>query len=136
MCRPRPIALSLLAVVLVAQPVLAAEPSPSPPSSAPVPPPPPDAYETRRIVDLTLLVGGLAVASAGAYLALKYGRAIGSCDARGYCPQEDGRVPLGLGMMMIGGALAGVGAVLELKIPSTSTRVSLAPDTLLLGGVF
>jgi hypothetical protein len=137
MRRPPPIALSVLATIFVAPPVFAADPSSSPQSQrSPAPLPHPDTYETRRIVDVTLFVGGLAVASAGSYLAIKYNRAIGACDARGYCPQEDGRVPLGLGMMMVGAALAGVGAVFWLKIPSSSTRVSMAPNALFLGGVF
>jgi hypothetical protein len=96
-----------------------------------------DPYETRRIVDITLLAAGLTTAAVGGYFAIKYNRAIGSCDPQGInCTQEDGRVPLGLGMLMVGGALAMVGGVLWLQIPSTATRVSVAPNGLVMSGSF
>jgi hypothetical protein len=106
-------------------------PSPTATSSSTV-----DSYETRRIVDISLLAAGLAVAATGGYFAIKYNRAIGGCDAAGKCTQEDGRVPLGLGMLMVGGAMAVAGGVLWLQIPSTSTHVSLAPNGLVVAGAF
>jgi hypothetical protein len=45
-------------------------------------------------------------------------------------------VPLGLGMVMVGGAFAVVGGVLWLQIPSTSAHVSVAPNGLVVAGTF
>ena len=95
-----------------------------------------DPYETRRIVDITLLGAGLAIAATGGYLAVKYNHAIGGCDVQGHCTQEDGRVPLGLGMLIVGGALAGAGAMFWLQIPSTSAHVSVVPNGLVVAGSF
>jgi hypothetical protein len=95
-----------------------------------------DPYETRRIVDITLLAAGLAIATTGGYFVIKDNRSIGGCDLQGHCTQEDGRVPLGLGMLMVGGALAVAGGVFWLQIPSTSARVSVAPNGLAVAGNF
>jgi hypothetical protein len=103
-------------------------PTPSPPSS--------DPYAARRIIDVSLLAAGLAIAATGSYFAIKYDRAIGGCDSNGNCTQEDGRVPLGLGMVMLGGALAAVGGVLWLQIPSTPAHVSVVPNGLVVAGSF
>jgi hypothetical protein len=115
-----------------AEPGSAAQPSKTGSESAGT-----DPYETRRIVDITLLTVGLTTAAVGGYFAIKYNRAIGTCDPQGInCTQEDGRVPLGLGMLMVGGALAMVGGVFWLQIPSTATRVSLVPNGLAMSGSF
>jgi hypothetical protein len=107
-----------------------AHPPASPPSAE-------DPYQTRRIVDISLLAGGVAIAAVGGYFATKYDRRIGGCDGQGInCTQEDGHVPLGYGMLMLGGALAVVGAVSWLQIPSTTARVGLAPNGLLVAGSF
>jgi hypothetical protein len=85
----------------------------------------PDPNETRKIVGVSLLAGGVVAAATGAALALKYSHSIGNCDRAGACTQEDGRVPLGLGVAMIGAAMAFVGTILWLQVPGRTTRVAV-----------
>jgi hypothetical protein len=80
---------------------------------------------------LGVVAGGL-----GAAMAVKYSHSIGGCDAQGVCTQEDGRVPLGLGLTLVGASLAAVGTIVWLQAPNTSTRVAISPFGAVLAGTF
>jgi hypothetical protein len=83
-----------------------------------------DPQETRKIVGVSLLGLGLVAAATGTVMALRYDHAIGGCDAQGVCTQEDGRVPLGIGVAMVGVSMAFVGTLLWLQAPRASRRLA------------
>jgi len=93
--------------------------------------------EDRKILAITMVVGGVVALGIGTALALRYDHAIGDCNSHGYnCAVEDSRVPIGLGLAMVGAGVAMVGGVIWLKIPSSSARVGMSPSGLGLSGVF
>lgn len=96
----------------------------------------PDEHEGRRVAGMLLLGAGALSVAAGATIALHYNKGIGGCDINGVCTQEDGRVPLGLGLVGVGAALAFVGVIVWLQVPASTTRVGLTTSGATLAGTF
>jgi hypothetical protein len=96
----------------------------------------PDEHEGRRVAGMLLLGAGALSVAVGATMALHYNKDIGGCDVKGVCTQEDGRVPLGLGLVGVGAALAFVGVIVWLQVPATTTRIGLTSSGATLAGCF
>lgn len=96
----------------------------------------PDEHEGRRVAGMLLLGAGALSVAVGATMALHYNKGIGGCDVKGVCTQEDGRVPLGLGFVGVGAALAFVGVIVWLQVPATTTRIGLTSSGATLAGIF
>jgi hypothetical protein len=123
-------------VVVAARPAFATDGANASPAPAGTPPTISNSDESQKIVGVSLLGVGAVVGGIGAVMAIKYNHTIGGCDAQGVCTQEDGRVPLGLGMAMIGASVAAIGTILWLQVPRTSTRVAITASGAIVAGTF